>query len=796
MSLLPSGAIESAGYDINNSLRFRSSASAYLSRTPASAGNRKTWTWSAWVKRGALGSDYGIFSAGTNSSNAIDAFEFNSSNQIRLYSYNSAYLFQYVTTAVYRDPSAWYHIVVAVDTTQATAGNRVKLYVNGQQVTAFSTQTDPTQNSDCNFFNTASLHAIGATYNNSRFLDSYIAEQYFIDGSAKAASDFGETDATTGVWKPKPYTGTYGTNGFYLKFSDIATTSGSNAGLGKDFSGNTNYWTTNNISVTSGTTYDAMKDSPTNTSATVANYATLNPLIPSTLTYSEANLTVQRTTSNWEATGSTISVSQGKWYAEFVWTAGTYAIIGVEDMDLVSTWDNEYIGYSANGRGYGWDGNVRNNASDSAYGSTFTTSDIIGVAIDMDNKFVYMSKNGVFQNSGVPTSGATGTGGLSLAGTNYIIGAAAYNATISANFGQRPFAYTPPTGFVRLNTYNLPTPTILQGNKYMDAVTYNGSNSNLTVTNAGSFQPDLVWAKSRSGAYNNILVDAIRGGNLYLSSNTTTGDTTSSGLATFTSSGITWVGGASGVNASGDTYVDWMWKGGNGTSSNTQGSITSTVSVNTTAGFSVVTYTGNGTTGATIGHGLGVAPKMMIIKKRSAAGDNWRVYHASLGATKFLDLNQTSAAGTASSVWNDTAPTSTVWTVGTNGEVNTSTATYVCYAWAEIAGFSRFGSYTGNGSTDGPFVFTNFRPKWVMFKRTDSSTNANWMILDTSRNTYNVADSALFANLSNAELTSYPVDILSNGFKIRGTTGETNTNGGTYIYAAFAENPFKNSNAR
>jgi len=400
----------------------------------------------------------------------------------------------------------------------------------------------------------------------------------------------------------------------------------------------------------------------------------------------------------------------------------------------------------------------------------------------------------VFQNSGVPTSGATGTGGLSLAGTNYIIGAAAYNATISANFGQRPFSYTPPTGFVRLNTYNLPDSTIPQGNKYMDAVTYNGSNSNLTVTNAGSFQPDLVWAKSRSGAYNNILVDAIRGGNLYLSSNTTTADTTSTGLATFTSTGITWIGGASGVNASGDTYVDWMWKGGNGTSSNTSGSITSTVSVSTTAGFSVVTYTGTGSN-ATVGHGLGVAPSMFIVKARSVGGQDWDVYHASLGATKRLFLNLTSASQTTSLAWNNTAPTSSVFSIGTGSDVNTSAVTYLAYCWSEIAGFSKFGSYTGNGSADGPFVYTGFRPAFVMVKRTDAVEN--WAIYDDARDTYNLAGRRLLPNSSAAETADTEgLDLLSNGFKIRGTSSLFNTNGGTYIYMAFAENPFKNANAR
>ena len=283
-----------------------------------------------------------------------------------------------------------------------------------------------------------------------------------------------------------------------------------------------------------------------------------------------------------------------------------------------------------------------------------------------------------------------------------------------------------------------------------------------------------------------------------LSSNTTSADTTSSGLATFTSSGITWIGGASGVNASGDTYVDWMWKGGNGTSSNTSGTITSTVSVNTTAGFSVATYTGTGTA-ATIGHGLGVAPKFYIVKRRNGAGtDYWCCYHISIGATKGIYLNTQDAAGT-SDLWNDTAPTSTVFSVKTTGGVNASGGTYVAYCWAEIAGFSKFGSYTGNSNADGPFVYTGFRPKFVMIK-TSNLSGENWAIWDTSRNTYNVANLELFANASNAEVDgtgrSAIIDSLSNGFKIRGTNPEINDVAGSYIYMAFAENPFKNALAR
>jgi hypothetical protein len=443
-----------SGYNIANSLRFNSGSSDYLSRTPATATNRKTWTWSGWVKRSNLGSWDELFSATltTNNTSWVE-FRFDETTDTLTLSWYSAGVL--TTSQVFRDPSAWYHIVLAVDTTQATASNRANIYINGSLVTAYSTDnrsTQITQNQDTGV-NSVTSHTIGnKASNNTWHLDGYLSEVNFIDGQALTASSFGETDTLTGIWKPKAYTGSFGTNGFYLKFANSAA-------LGTDSSGNGNTFTVNNL-----TSIDQTTDTPTN------NFATGNSLIPSTLTYTDGNCTFQRTTSDWESTGSTIALTKGKWYAEFKWISGTFTIIGVEDMALVSAWDNEYMGFSINGRGYGWDGNSRNNGSTSAFGNTFTTGDIIGVALDMDNKFVYMSKNGVFQNSGVPTSGATGTGGLSLSGTEYIIGASAYASTISANFGNPPFTiasgnadangygnfeYAVPSGFYALNTKNL-----------------------------------------------------------------------------------------------------------------------------------------------------------------------------------------------------------------------------------------------------------------------------------------------------------------------------------------------------
>jgi len=332
------------------------------------------------------------------------------------------------------------------------------------------------------------------------------------------------------------------------------------------------------------------------------------------------------------------------------------------------------------------------------------------------------------------------------------------------------------------------------------ATTYTATGSTpQTITNTVngvSFQPDLVWTKSRSAVFNNVLNDSVRGSQYYLYSNLTNAEVNDSTyLTAFNSNGFSL---GAGNFTNGTTMIGWQWKAGGTSSSNTNGSITSTVSVNTTAGFSIVTYTGTGAA-ATVGHGLGVAPSFMINKVRNSGGTyDWYVYHSSLGNTSVLYLDLTSAAGTGSSLWNSTTPTSSVFSLGGPSQgTNISALTYVMYCWAQIPGYSAFGSYTGNGSATGPFVYLGFRPRWVMIKRTD--TTSNWVILDTSRNVYNPQDLNLYPNLSAAEddyTSTYPFDMLSNGIKFRANYANVNASGGTYIYACYAENPFKYANAR
>ncbi len=330
--------------------------------------------------------------------------------------------------------------------------------------------------------------------------------------------------------------------------------------------------------------------------------------------------------------------------------------------------------------------------------------------------------------------------------------------------------------------------TIKKPSDYFNTKLYTGTGSSNALTGVG-FQPDFTWIKKRNGAVGHRLYDAVRGATNTLYSDDSaaeaTGQTTT--LTSFNSDGFTVVS-ESGVNASSDTYASWNWLGANGTASNTDGSITSTVSVNTTSGFSIVSYTGTGSQ-ATVGHGLGATPKWIVVKRLQNAED-WAVYHASNGAGTYQSLNTTEAKQTNSNRFN-VAPTSSVFTVNTHESVNFA-ENYIAYCFAEKQGFSKFGSYTGNGNADGTFIYTGFKPAFIMVKRTDNTSN--WQINDNKRDVDNVQNTPLMANLSNAESTDTSWDALSNGFKMRQSYGSKNASGGSYIYMAFAEEPLVGDN--
>lgn len=1024
MAVLPTGiGPVTGGYQIERSLRFNSADSTYLNRTPASASNQKTWTWSGWVKRSTLGALQNIFNPVTGGDGSNESqFKFNADDTIQIYDSGTS-LGNFITTQVFRDASAWYHIVVALDTTQATSTNRFKLYVNGTQITAFSTASYPSQNTDWGWNRTV-RHDIGRyAFGSTQYFNGYMTEINFVDGQALTPSSFGETDSATGVWKPKAFSGTYGTNGFYLPFKTASQWSGyfdgngddltapsnaaftygtgdftiegfffftggvgaggysylfaqggvvgSNSTIGvyaqsgvykvwngstvitgtaafaqnqwvhialtrsgttlrlfvngvldgsatnsnsiasggtsgisigrwrdisdtnyitgyvsnfrvvkgtavytsaftpptsqltaitntslltcqsstfvdnstnaftittngdartqqfspftldvtDDHSGQGNNWQPNNLDLrTTGVGADIMVDTPTNygtdtgVGGTVrGNYCTMNPLtVPTLPTLANGNLNVSVSATGVKIAQGTFQFpSSGKWYYECTFNNASSSVNGMfigitsptRGPNVTRSTAGAYFFYAASS------GLLNSNGTDIVTGlSTISANEVFKLAVDIDNSKVWIGRGSTWYNSsggttGDPAAGTNPTFSISAIGLTPMSGFDASSVSLSMNFGQRSFNTTAPSGFKALCTQNLPTPTIgatstTQAGKYFNPILYTGDGTAPKSFTGVGFQPDLVWIKARNAAYYHHLTDAVRGANKSLYSNATDAEATSNAVSAFGSDGFTINN--TDVNGSGVTYVAWNWNAGGSTVTNTSGTISAQVRANTTSGFSVVTYTGTGAN-ATVGHGLGVAPDMIIVKNRTNAGQFWAVGHSSLTSwANGVYLNSTAAQASATTLFNSTAPTSTVFSVGTSGDTNGSTHNMVAYCFDSVAGYSAFGSYVGNGSADGPFTYTGFRPRYVMVKRIDST--GDWYVYDTARNPSNLVTQNIFADLAAAESTyaapNPVIDILSNGFKQRGTYPHNNASGGTYIYMAFAENPFKYSLAR
>jgi hypothetical protein len=747
-------ALYSGSYSIEKSLRFRASASARLNRTFALS-NRKTATISLWVKRGTLTSGkqilFGHYVAAPNNQVYL-AFDANDALNLTLVN-SGAVVGSKVTSSLYRDPSAWYHIVATIDTTNATAADRIKLYVNGSRITAFASSTDPTLNLDT-ALNTAVSYGIGKELpdNAYAYFDGYISEFNYIDGQALDPTSFGETSLLTSAWVPKAYTGSYGNNGFYLGFDDGTSTTT----LGDDQSSNSNNWTLNNISLTAGVTYDWMSDTPTN------NFPVLNPLA-SAVAPVAANQQMNSPSANYSGV-CTMMMTSGKWYWECVQISGTaFLMAGISKSgNAIGSpfWNlaGSYAYYINNGQKYA-------NGTPSAYGASAAVGDIIGVAFDATVGTLEFFKNNVSQ--GVAFTGLTTGDYVPAIGNGSGV---AHNHAV--NFGQRPFSYTPPTGFVALCSSNLPSPSVSRGDDYFKAKTRTGTGASFSVTGE-RFSPDLVWTKGRSAATDHAIYDNVRGATFDLVSNSSAAQTTQvTGLTAFNSDGYSG-GTLAKMNTNAATYVDWMWD------------------ESTTAGFDIVT----GTAGAgAFNHNLGVKPAMIIAKNYSAGATNWAVTHKAHPTMKdyYTTLNATTAVTNVANIWGG-EPTSTQFYANTT---IVGAGSFVAYLFAEVEGFSKMGSYTGNGSADGTFVYCGFRPRWILIKRVDAA--GSWYILDTARDTDNVTNLFVVPNTAAIEgsTATYDIDVLSNGFKLRGAGAEWNASGGTYIFAAFAETSFKYSNAR
>ena len=758
-----------ASYEIDQSIRFNDDDSAYLewSSYSGSPTSGTDCTFSFWVKRCRLGATQVCIYGGDASGSTYEMIRFDSDDQFRVAQASSAY--DLTTTQVFRDVSAWSHFVVAFDTDNGTAADRIKMYHNGSRITDFSVQTNPSSGYVTNFNTGGSGEAIqiGREGGNSQFLDGYMAEIVFIDGQALTPASFGETN-DDGVWIPKKYSGAYGTNGYYLKGQDSSA-------LGDDTSGNGNDFTSSGLAAA-----DQMSDSPTK------NWCTYNLLrTRGTNTLSNGNLQAAAGSAGAYVT-STFGVSSGKWYWEYTFT-GTYnfPIVGIMGTALYqdaypSQLTNAVLYYSSNGNKY-------IDSTGSSYGASYAVSDKIGVALNLDDNEITFFKNNSTQ------------GAISISNREYtpLVGEeGSSNGGIIANFGQSDFEYTPPTGFKALNTSNLPAPTIKDGSAYFQPKIYTGSTSAQDITFSGNsdLPPDWLWFKARS-ASDHFVFDRLRGVLKTISTNDKTAEVTSTGSMTaFGADGFSLGDGGSDNDINGvdgTNYVVWGWAANGSGSSNEDGSINTTAtSANTTAGFSISTFTGTGS-GATVGHGLGAKPSVVLVKCFGTASTHWIINDWSGDYSNKLKLNENEAAYSSSGFV--TAASSTTFTLGTDTDVNGSSRTYVAYCFAEIPGYSKISSYTGNNNADGPFVFTDFAPAYVLWKNRTTAGN-HWIVADRARSPQNVSVERLFPDLTNAESTSTAMcDFLSNGFKIRSTMGEINTSGDTIIYMAFAENPFGGS---
>ena len=786
------------GIQLERSLRFNSGDSTYLERTPSSAGNRKTNTLSFWVKLGQTGlSDSGtVASCNSSNSDSNNISVVIRDTSVRIVGYYNNFR---ITNAILRDPTSWYHIVLAIDTTQASADNRIKIYVNGVQETSFSTSGNVSQNDNLGFAQ-ASTTRVGSRSNdgNGSYFDGYLTEVNFIDGQAYDPSYFGFTDAQTGQWRPKKYGGTYGTTGYHLDFSDNSST----AALGIDKSGNSNNFTPNNFSVTAGVTNDSMIDTPTN------NWCVWNGLTDvSDITLSDGNLKAVSGADSWPAIFGTHGVSSGKWYYEAVGADNTRWGLGWSTEEFKSGTSNTFsVGHFA----YSQDPlTLYQDGSNVAINGTpaFTTGNVLQIATDIDAGKTWFGINNTWVNAsngsaGDPAAGTNPTITFSEKGQKHYPKMINNLGNVSVNFGQQGFTYTPPDGFQALNSKTLATvgvgatnnnaAGVVRPQRHFGIVTWTGNDSSQTIDGL-EFTPDFVWIKAIRSGENHVLTDVIRGAGIRLQSNTTAAESDrSSEFTAFVRGGFTIAGTHNEINGGGVNMVAWCWKAGGTAVTNTVGNISAQVSANDEAGFSIITYTGDGNTSGNVGTGLrSTQPLAMAIVKRRDDTSDWHVGHIASGQSSnfayHTDLND-----------NGTLSGSSPYHMGTQNYTNgdrlylaegglTSSATYVAYVWQERPGYSKFGSYTGNGSTDGPFVFTGFRPAFILWKPTTQGAT-DWVLMDSTRDTFNPLDTYLLANSSGPGGTLVIMDFLSNGFKLRQVSGN-NESGQTIIFMAFAERP-------
>ena len=747
-------------YEIDQSCRFNSADSAYTGAASPTPTSERIFTFSFWVKRGKLGTAQTIWSNDRGDGAGYGELSFLADNKLRWKAENTggANIFDRQTNAVFRDPSAWYHVVCVVDSNQ-TDSTAADIYVNGV-VQTYSTTTNPGSAQDLGWPTTSQPFEVGRLSNGTNYLDAYLAEFYFVDGQKLAPSSFGETNSTTGQWVPKAYTGTFGNAGLFLDFS---VAPGTGDGAGTDSSGNDNDLADSGLAAA-----DQMPDSPTD------NDCTLNPLNKhANVTLSNGNL-YATSSSNWAFVGSTIAIPPtGKFVFEAARTSGTNFYVGIINAAAATGLDVGTGDWCMIQVGSGTiDRRIAPAAASTLTTVTAPGASIIRIEYDVDTDTIEFFDDGASVYS--TTMGIDGSAALYFTIVPYT------SAVGYATFSENDFVGTPTSDFKGLSTSNFSDPTIADPSGSFQTTLYTGDGASSLAVNQGgnsTFDPDFVWIKNRDATDGHCLFDSVRGATKLISSDSTAAETTDADtLLSFDSDGFS-VGADVKVNTNTEKYVGWQWIEG------------------ATPGFDIVSFTGNAT-GRTISHSVGVAPEFMVVKNL-ADTDNWAVYHTSnttAPATDYLILNTTAATADDATIWNDTVPTSSVFSVGTSSLTNGNTEAMIAYLFAGVEGFSKFGSYTGNGNADGPFVWCGFTPSFILTKNIDTADQ--WGIRDAARNPFNVTDKLLNPNAATAETSSSTgyIDILSNGFKPR--SADSNINTQTIIYAAFAETPFKTATAR
>ena len=760
---------------IAKSCMFNDGDSPYLTRTQDSGtGDQKrkaTFSW--WFKRGSSFGTEMIHVAAAPSSRLLARFD--TSNRLVFRLTNGTTEYQKVTNMTFEDSSKWYHCHWQIDASQSTATDRSKVWIDGDQITSWSSDSNPGQNTDVVGLSDGTTQRVsGTSHSTGQYFDGYLAEFNYCDGVITTVDNFGITDTATGRWIPKELSGiTYGSNGFRLQF-------GTDSALGDDTSGNTNDFSSSGL-----TTSDQRTDTPTN------NLPIMRPYNPSySQTLSEGNLQTATTAINrgYPMCSTLRPKGSGKYYAEvrFSSTGGgntvNFGCYAQEDLHNYSS-GNAYTGGSNLGSGYWYvhgghssQGFYHNGTKTSSDSSSFSSGDVLGLALDLDNGTLsfYNDDGNLFGSTTFDSSKSACFAAMTNAsGINFIWnfgdnGTFNGNETAGGNAdedGIGNFFHSVPTGFKALTKESMP-----ETDKGVTALT---------------------WVKNRDTTNNNMMVDSSRGQSkhLYVDRNDAEQDYDKRGMSKFLKGGYS-CGEYNFINAVGNRIVSWNWVANGGTTaSNEDGSITSTVQANTTAGFSIVLYNGNSGSAGTIGHGLSAKPEWILVKDRDAGSYEWMVQHKSLGATHYGELSTDNPFYDNDTIWNDTEPTSSVFSIGTNAGVNSGSNKYVAYCWHGVDGFSKFGSYEGNNDADGPFIYTGFKPATVIFKCNASSKN--WVMVDNARDKFNPISKWLLPNSNGAEYdaSSFPIDFLSNGFKLLNNGGGTNGSN-TFLYSAWAEHPF------